>query len=57
MYKGEIASALLSHAWPLLEAGTCKPLIHAVFPFTDAAGAHSLMESGDHAGKIVLTLQ
>ena len=56
-YKGEIASALLSHAWPLLESGACKPLIHAVFPFTEAAQAHTLMESGEHAGKIVLTLQ
>ncbi len=55
-YKGEIASALLSHAWPLLEAGTCRPLIHAVFPLAGAAQAHALMESGAHAGKIVLTM-
>ena len=55
-YKGEIAAALLSHAWPLLESGACKPLIDAVFPFTQAAQAHTLMESGEHAGKIVLTL-
>lgn len=55
-FKGEIASALLSHAWPLLESGNCKPLIHAVFPFTEAAEAHSLMESGEHAGKIMLTV-
>ena len=56
-YKGEIASGLLSHAWPLLDSGACKPLIHAVLPFTQAAQAHRLMESGEHAGKIVLTLQ
>lgn len=56
-YKGEIATALLDHAWPLLEVGICKPLIHAVFPFTEASRAHTLMESGDHAGKIILDLQ
>lgn len=56
-YKGEIASALLNHAWPLLGSGACKPLIHAVFPFTQVVQAHTLMESGEHAGKIVLTLQ
>ncbi len=56
-YKGEIAQALLSHVWPMLEIGTCAPLIHAVFPFTEASEAHRLMESGEHAGKIVLTLE
>ena len=54
-FKAEIASALLDHAWPLLESGACKPLIHAVFPIARAADAHALMESGAHSGKIVLT--
>ena len=54
-FKAEIASALLNHAWPLLESGACKPLIHAVFPFAQATDAHALMESGAHSGKIVLT--
>jgi NADPH2:quinone reductase len=56
-YKSEIASALLSHVWPLLDSGACKPLIHAVFPFTQPVEAHDLMESGEHAGKIVLALR
>ncbi len=55
-YKGEIASALRDHAWPLLESGACRPLIHAVFPIDHVAQAHALMESGEHAGKIVLTM-
>ena len=55
-YKGEIAAALLGRVWPLLESGACKPLIHAVFPIAEVAQAHALMESGEHAGKIVLTL-
>ncbi len=54
-FKGEIASALLSHVWPLLESGACSPLIHAVFPVAEAAQAHALMESGAHSGKIVLS--
>ena len=54
-FKGEIASALLSHAWPLLESGTCAPLIHTVFPFEQVAEAHRLMHSGAHSGKIVLS--
>jgi NADPH:quinone reductase len=33
-----------------------KPVIHARFPLGDAAGAHKLMESGAHIGKIVLVV-
>jgi len=55
-FKGEIASALLSHVWPLLESGICKPLIHATFAMADVAAAHTLMEDGSHSGKIMLTV-
>lgn len=54
--KAKIASELRTHVWPLLEAGLCRPLIHQVFPLTDAASAHALMESGAHIGKIVLNV-
>jgi putative PIG3 family NAD(P)H quinone oxidoreductase len=53
--KGAIAASLREKVWPLLEAGRIKPLIHATFPLADAAGAHRLMESSAHIGKIVLT--
>jgi putative PIG3 family NAD(P)H quinone oxidoreductase len=54
--KAGIAASLLEHAWPLLENGTCAPVIHAVFPLEQVADAHRLMESSAHIGKIVLTL-
>jgi len=54
-YKTELARALKSAAWPLLEAGAVKPVIHQVFPAAEAAAAHALMESSTHVGKIVLT--
>lgn len=53
--KGAIAQAVKQHVWPLVEAGRVKPLIHATFALTDAAGAHRLMEADTHIGKIVLT--
>ncbi len=53
--KGAIATALAREVWPLLDAGTVKPIVHATFPLTDAASAHRLMESSEHIGKIVLT--
>jgi putative PIG3 family NAD(P)H quinone oxidoreductase len=54
--KGAIATALRRHVWPLLEAGTVSPVIHATFPLRDAAEAHRVMESGAHVGKLVLVV-
>jgi putative PIG3 family NAD(P)H quinone oxidoreductase len=54
--KGEIAAALKSKVWPLLEAGKIKPVIHQRFALTDAAAAHAALESGTTIGKIVLTI-
>ncbi|RZI85509.1 MAG: NAD(P)H-quinone oxidoreductase [Rubrivivax sp.] len=52
--KAGIARELKARVWPVLDAGRCAPLIHAVFPLAKAADAHRLMESSDHIGKIVL---
>ncbi len=52
--KAAIARALEEKVWPLLEAGKCRPVIHATFPLKDAAKAHALMESSAHVGKIIL---
>jgi NADPH2:quinone reductase len=54
--KGQIAAALAREVWPLLEAGTVKPIVHSTFPLAEAAAAHRLMESSEHIGKIVLTV-
>lgn len=54
-YKTELAQALRSTAWPLIESGAIKPVIHQVFPAEEAAAAHALMETSTHVGKIVLT--
>lgn len=52
--KAAIASALRDRVWPLIESGAVRPVVHATFPLRDAAGAHRLMESSAHIGKIVL---
>jgi putative PIG3 family NAD(P)H quinone oxidoreductase len=54
--KAAIASSLETEVLPLLASGTVKPVIHATFPLEDAAGAHELMESSRHMGKIVLVV-
>jgi len=54
-FKAKIAEALRKTAWPWLESGAVKPVIHQVFPAAEAARAHALMESNQHIGKLVLT--
>ena len=52
--KAEIAAALRSHVWPLLDSGAIAPRIHATFPLEQARAAHELMETSAHMGKILL---
>ena len=54
--KGRIAAALRREVWPLIEHGVVKPVVYRTFPLADAAAAHRLMESNEHVGKIVLTV-
>jgi NADPH2:quinone reductase len=53
-FKGAIAAKLREKVWPLIAAGKIRPVIHKTFPLAEAAAAHTLMESGEHIGKIVL---
>ena len=53
-FKAAIAAALRAKVWPLIASGKLRPVIHQVFPATQAAQAHALMESSQHVGKIVL---
>ena len=54
--KAVIATALREKAWPLIEQGKVKPLIHQTFSLDEAAKAHALMDTSAHIGKIVLTV-
>jgi NADPH:quinone reductase len=53
-FKTAIANSLRATVWPWIEAGRIKPVIHQVFPAAQAAAAHTLMESNEHIGKLVL---
>jgi NADPH:quinone reductase-like Zn-dependent oxidoreductase len=55
--KAPIARALRENVWPLLESGQVAPVIHQVFPLEEAAAAHAMMESNQHIGKLVLTVE
>lgn len=55
--KAELAQALKTQVWPLLEQGKLLPSIYKVFPLAQASQAHALMESSEHIGKIMLAVK
>ena len=55
-FKGAVARALVEKVWPRIESGSIKPVIYKTFPLDDAAQSHTLMESSQHIGKIILTV-
>lgn len=52
--KGEIVDQVVEHVWPAVEAGSVRPVIDRVLPWTDAAEAHRVLERGDNIGKVLL---
>lgn len=54
--KAKIAQQLRDVVWPLLSQGKIAPVIDSTFNMTEAAAAHSRMESSAHIGKIVLAV-
>ena len=54
--KAAIVAAVREHVWPLLDAGTVRPVVHARLPLAEAAAAHRLLEESSHIGKVVLTV-
>jgi putative PIG3 family NAD(P)H quinone oxidoreductase len=52
-----IMAEVREHVWPLVAAGTVRPVLDSVYPLEFAATAHKRMESGQHLGKIVLAVR
>lgn len=52
--KAEIIAAVRQELWPLIAAGTVRPIVHAGVPMPDAALAHRMLEAGGVVGKILL---
>ncbi|WP_294569004.1 NAD(P)H-quinone oxidoreductase [uncultured Arthrobacter sp.] len=54
--KAEIMAAVEREVWPLVAAGRVRPLVGRTFPLAEAAAAHEYFDSGEHTGKILLTV-
>ena len=57
VFKAALAQEVEKYVWPLIESGQYKPILYKTFPLEDAAAAHRLMESSEHIGKIVLSIE
>jgi len=53
-FKQALKATVQHQVWPLIEAGSVRPIVDRVFAMEDAAAAHAYMESGVHIGKILL---
>ena len=55
--RKSIRDALLHTVWPQFGTLEFRPIMDRCIPFTEASKAHTRMESSQHIGKIVLTME
>ncbi len=54
--KARLTAAIEKHIWPHI-GSKINPVIHRIFPLAQAGDAHTLMESNQNIGKIILDCQ
>lgn len=52
--KGAIVEAVMASVWPMIAAGSVRPIIGARFPIEAAAEAHRVLAAGATVGKVLL---
>jgi NADPH:quinone reductase len=55
--KSGFAAAIEAKVWPLVADGRLTVVVDSTYPLAQAAEAHRRMESSQHIGKIVLTVE
>lgn len=53
--KAAICRSVVDGLWPLVAAGSVRPVVHATYPMNDVAAAHRLVADSGHVGKVLLT--
>jgi len=54
--KSAVMDELQRVVWPLIEAGTVKPIVDTVVPLADAEAAHARVASDQTVGKVVMSV-
>lgn len=55
--KEAIRREMEETVWPLLDAGMMKPVIDSVYPMADVVAAHERLETSQHIGQLILTVE
>ncbi|PKF33503.1 NAD(P)H-quinone oxidoreductase [Acinetobacter proteolyticus] len=55
--KAQVMAALQDKVWPLIAKGQLKPLLYQAFDLEDAQQAHTLLQQGEHVGKLALIIK
>lgn len=55
--KARIVAAVRESVWPAIESGEFRPVVDRTIPLIQVSDAHRVMESSEHIGKIVLTIE
>jgi putative PIG3 family NAD(P)H quinone oxidoreductase len=53
--KAAIVAATVENVWPMIEAGTVRPMIHTTFPLDEVGAAHQVLEASSNVGKVLIT--
>jgi putative PIG3 family NAD(P)H quinone oxidoreductase len=54
--KAAVCAAVVEGLWPLIAAGSVRPVVSATVPMDRAAEAHRLVADSGHVGKVLLTV-
>jgi putative PIG3 family NAD(P)H quinone oxidoreductase len=52
--KAAVVAETQANVWPMIEAGSVRPIIDRVLTLDDATEAHRLVESSEHIGKVLM---
>lgn len=54
--KTAIMRAVQENVWPLVTSGAVRPFVDRTFPLEEVTDAHTYFDSGEHTGKVLLTM-
>jgi NADPH:quinone reductase-like Zn-dependent oxidoreductase len=54
--KAQIVAGTQNAVWPMIEAGTVRPIVDRVLLLDQAGEAHRVVESSAHIGKVLLAV-
>jgi putative PIG3 family NAD(P)H quinone oxidoreductase len=54
--KARIVAGTVERVWPLVDSGAVRVAVERTFPLEQVAQAHVFFDSGEHRGKLLLTL-